>query len=79
MHKTYIMFSRNNDTNGNLFRLLIAFEDGNLDRSYLARSSSPNIAGELNRIGYEQRLSTIHLTPTEFNRLVKQYNPTYEN
>lgn len=79
MRKTYIMFSRKNDVNGNPFRLLLTFVDGTQKEAFLSRSSSPNIRGQLERLGYEPILSTISLLPAEFKRLVKQYNPIHEN
>lgn len=59
--------SRPNDRNGNPYRLILVYDGcGNLVTAYEARSSSPNITGELRRRLIAE-LPGFHLAPVEYN------------
>jgi hypothetical protein len=59
--------SRNNDVNGNPYRLILVYNDkGGVVEAYEARSSTPNIVRELQQRGL-QELWSFHLTPSEYN------------
>lgn len=74
MNKTYQIFSRNDDTNSNPFRLIITFHDGIIHKAFEARQSEPNILYELSaEQGYEEGFRQIHLTPAEYNSVKKYY------
>ena len=67
MNKTYQVYSRNNDINGNPFRLVITFHDGEFAEAFEARSSSPNVIHDLYDRGYKEGFRQIHLQPAEYN------------
>ncbi len=70
----YQIFSRNNDSSGNPYRLLVVYnEKGTPVQAYEARSSSPNIEHVLYSAGYVQ-LITIHLEVKEYNRIKRGLN-----
>lgn len=70
----YQVFSRNNDSSGNPYRLLVVYnETGVPVQAYEARSSSPNIEHDLYRDGY-QKLLTVHLEVKEYNRIKRGLN-----
>ena len=72
--KFYQKFSRNNDVNGNPYRLMVVYnEDGTPIEAYEARSSTPNKEHEFWRNGIKQLL-TVHLQPKEYNRLKRSLN-----
>ena len=73
MNKTYHVFSRNNDINGNPFRLVITYHNGEYSESFEARSSSPNIIHALYKRGYKEGFRQIHLQPAEYNSVKKFY------
>jgi len=61
------IFSRNNDTNGNPYRLMLSYDsEGNVVAAYESRSSSPNKAQELRET--HQELPSFHLAPGEYNQ-----------
>jgi hypothetical protein len=67
------MISRNNDVNGNPYRLLLVYNiEGGVIEAYEARSSMPNIKSELTRRGLSQ-LPTFHVQPSEYNETKKAY------
>lgn len=69
MTKFFQEISRNNDVNGNPYRLVVVYdENGRYSEVYEARSSSPNIVYELYKKGYQQIMS-IWTTPCEYNRI----------
>lgn len=70
----YQMFSRNNDVNGNPYRLIVVYDnDGIPHKAYEARSSTPNKEHELYGAGVRKLLS-VHLQPAEYNRLKRSLN-----
>jgi hypothetical protein len=74
MNKTYQIYSRNNDINGNPFRLIILFHDGIIQPiAYESRSSSPNKTYELEQEGYTRAFRDIHLSPSEYKSIKKSY------
>lgn len=67
-------FSRNNDVNGNPYRLLVVYDsEGTPREAYEARSSSPNKEFEFYEKGIK-RLLSVHLQPGEYNRLKRSLN-----
>jgi hypothetical protein len=67
------MFSRNNDANGNPYRLMLVYgESGEVVEAYEARSSCPNQIRVLRNKGLTQ-LPTFHLQPSEYNQTRKAY------
>ena len=63
--------SRNNDVNGNPYRLIMTYNnEGVMEEVYEARSSSPDIVNQLLNKGYNQ-IRTFHLAPKEYNELKK--------
>ena len=63
------VISRNNDTNGNPYRLILVYgKDANslfaVVEAIEARSSSPNIVGTLHRL--MPMLPSFHVSPTEY-------------
>lgn len=73
MNKTYQVYSRNNDINGNPYRLVITFHNGIFSESFEARSSSPNILHALYDKGYKEGFRQIHLAPAEYNSVKKYF------
>lgn len=77
------VLSRNNDINGNPYRLILCYDgDGMVTDVYEARSSQPNICHRLRTISRE--LPAFHLEPKEYNDTKKRYTATgiklkYEN
>jgi len=60
------VLSRQNDTNGNPYRLFCIYDAaGDLADMAEAHSSSPNYTRELYRLGYKELLP-IHLSPKEY-------------
>lgn len=71
------VLSRNNDINGNPYRLCLVYssDTGGVIEAYEARSSSPNIVGKLR--GSCTQLIGFHLTPSDYNetkREIKLYS-----
>lgn len=69
------MYSRNNDSSGNPYRLLLVYsvgddgeEPGTVIEAHEARSSSPNVERVLRRKCTFQ-LPTMHLAPRDYNDL----------
>jgi len=61
------ILSRNNDTSGNPYRLMLCYDsEGTVTAAYEARSSSPNKAQELRKT--HQELPSFHLAPGEYNQ-----------
>ena len=61
------VLSRNNDINGNPYRLVLLYgSGGEITKAYEARSSSPNIVSFLKYPEY-LRLPTFHLSASEYN------------
>ena len=73
--KSFQVLSRNNDVNGNPYRLLLVYDDeGTVIEAYEARSSSPNVRGALAKRGLRE-LWTFHLSPAEYNSTRKMAKP----
>lgn len=61
------IISRNNDINGNPYRLMICYSiNGKIIEAYEARSSIPNQAATLRRQYNE--LPTFHVSPSEYKQ-----------
>jgi len=59
-------FSRNNDVNGNPYRLTLVYnEHGGIHRAIESRSSSPRIVQELEKEGHTELIG-FHLSPSEY-------------
>ena len=71
--KQYQIYSRNNDINGNPYRLILTFENGVFKAMHEARSSSPNFTHELYEKGYKELFREIHLQPKEYNSIKKYF------
>lgn len=72
--KFYQMLSRNNDVNGNPYRLIVVYNSqGTPVQAFEARSSTPNIEHKLYGSGIQQLL-TLHLQPSEYNRMKRSLN-----
>lgn len=68
----YQVFSRNNDVNGNPYRLIVVYnETGKIVKGCEARSSMPNYIGQLYKAGFKELL-TVHLSPAEYNSIRKR-------
>lgn len=69
------VFSRNNDVNGNPYRLIhvyqVSEDDALLAAVYEDRSSRPNIVRTLRDQGAIE-IEGVHLSATEYNRLKRQ-------
>lgn len=65
------IISRNNDRNGNPYRLVLAYLKGGGCVGFEERSSSPNIVGKFNKLAARQ-LMTFHVAPTKYKQ-TKQY------
>lgn len=67
---TFQVLSRNNDKDGNPFRLILSYsKDGRVVEAAEARSSCPNYVGEHHRL--MRQLPTFHLSPSEYNTTKK--------
>jgi hypothetical protein len=64
------IISRNNDTNGNPYRLVLAYLEGGSVVGFEERSSSPNIVGAFNKLPARQ-LMTFHLGLSEYKETKK--------
>ncbi len=65
------VISRNNDRNGNPYRLVLLYtQQASLIGGYEARSSSPNICGRLRKDGHAE-LPSFHVSPAEYNQTKK--------
>lgn len=63
------VFSRNNDVNGNPYRLILRYDEaGSILSVSEARSSSPNEVTRLRKAG-EVQLITVHVAPAEYQDL----------
>jgi hypothetical protein len=73
------VLSRNNDVNGNPYRLVLVYDgtDGSVVRAIEARSSSPDICYELEQDQLRQ-LPSWHLAPSTYNKTRKAYIPILE-
>lgn len=72
------VFSRNNDVNGNPYRLILVYSpEGAIVEAYESRSSSPNIRGQLCRKGYIE-LAGFHLAPSEYNQTKRSVRDGYK-
>jgi len=61
------MFSRDNDSSGNAYRLMLCYDsDGNVTAAYEARNSSPNMATKLRKT--HKQLPTFHLSKSEYSQ-----------
>lgn len=69
------VISRNNDINGNPFRLIIVSEDGLTVQVLEARQSRPNWLYNNEML----TLDTIHVQPAEYNRLKRKYKNILEH
>ena len=68
------VISRNNDVNGNPYRLILCYgpsgASGVVD-VIEARNSTPNCVGELSKI--MRQLPTFHVAPAEYNETKKSF------
>jgi hypothetical protein len=64
------IISRNNDTNGNPYRLVLAYLEGGKVVGFEERSSSPNIVSKFNKLPARQLL-TFHVSPSEYKETKK--------
>lgn len=76
--KIFQVFSRNNDVNGNPYRLIIVHqttghEDIKMIEAVECRSSRPNYLHTLRKRGAIE-ISGVHLTATEYNRVKCESN-----
>lgn len=75
----YQVFSRQNDVNGNPYRLIMVYtvEEGKLKlhEAVQARSSRPNYVRELEH-GGAQSLGEVYLAPYVYNSMVKDLGHT---
>lgn len=75
------VFSRNNDRNGNPYRLTLFYYwlDGRVQvtQAFESRSSTPNICGSIRRAGWSE-LPGFHLSPSEYNATKKQFKHVLE-
>ncbi len=63
---TFQVLSRNNDTNGNPYRLILSYDKtGQVIEAAEARNSSPNYVANCHQT--KQQLPTFHLAPAEYN------------
>ena len=75
--KTFQVLSRNNDINGNPYRLVLVYNaEAIIVAAFEARSSSPNIVHYIGLLRRENRrvlhqLPTFHLSPSEYNATKK--------
>ena len=70
------VISRNNDVNGNPYRLVLIYGKGEFGPFDVvdvieARSSSPNIVNELHRL--MTSLPSFHVSPAEYNTIRKAF------
>jgi len=73
------VFSRNNDTNGNPYRLaLIYSERGTVIKAYEFRQSSISYY-MTNLCPHVQQLPTFHLSPSEYNETRKEFKNVLES
>lgn len=76
------VLSRNNDVNGNPYRLTLFYYwlDGviKVTQAFESRSSTPNIVGTLARAGWPQ-LPGFHLSPSEYNATRKAFKHVLEH
>lgn len=71
----YQMVSRNNDVNGNPYRMIFVYDDkGNPVEVYEARSSTPNKEYDFYSKDNFHKLITLHLSPEEYNDLKRRAN-----
>lgn len=69
---TFQVLSRNNDHNGNPYRLILSYsKTGEVVEVAEARNSTPNYVGERNRI--MRQLPAFHLSPSEYNNTKKVF------
>jgi hypothetical protein len=67
------VFSRNNDTNGKPFRLILLYGDNaEVLEAYEARSSSPSICNFLSGRGIG-RLPAAHMQPKDYNKMKAEF------
>ncbi len=71
------VISRNNDVNGNPYRLVLVYNmQGGVDKAYEARSSSPNICNKLSK--EIPQLPSVHVSPSEYNQFKKAFKDVLE-
>jgi len=73
------VISRNNDVNGNPYRLILLYDcvTGEVIKAYEARSSSPNIANTLRRSKYIE-LPSFHVSPSEYKSTKEAFKSVLE-
>ncbi len=65
------VISRNNDANGNPYRLVLCYGPSGVVDVIEARNSTPNCVGKLGKI--MRQLPTFHVAPAEYNETKKAY------
>ena len=65
------VISRNNDRNGNPYRLILVYGPNGVVDAREARSSTPNFVGELSKIMHQ--LPSFHVSPFEYNTTIGTY------
>jgi hypothetical protein len=74
---TYQVFKRNNDKNGNPYRLIFIYNStGKIIKAYESRCSSPNLLNQLYESDQHHELPIISVAPAEYNRLKRKANQT---
>jgi hypothetical protein len=77
--ESWQMLSRNNDRNGNPYRLVLAYLVGGGIVGFEERSSMPNIVSRKFSKLAARQLPTFHLSPSEYNNTKKHCcYPLYE-
>lgn len=72
--KFYQVLSRNNDVNGNPYRLTVCFnKDGKIVKLVESRDSMPNYHNS-DEIKKTTWLLNLHLAPSEYNQFKKDYS-----
>lgn len=67
---TFQVLSRNNDTSGNPYRLIVIYDSVAFPVAcYESRSSRPNIEYVLFGLENCHKMLTLHLSPSEYNRI----------
>lgn len=72
-NRLFQVISRDNDINGNPYRLVFVYDEiGSVSQVFEARSSSPNISQKLRKDGLIE-LPSFHLSPAEYNQIRKYH------
>lgn len=65
------VISRNNDSNGNPYRLILVYGPKGVVDAREARNSTPNYVGELGKIMCQ--LPSFHVAPAEYNATIDTF------